>query len=73
MPETCIKFGKHGARVMIEDREVEHYAIEMNPDMKEVTCWIPSEEGKVREYIFDIDIILFISTNLELFSCMVRS
>ena len=52
MPETCIKFGKHGARVMIEDREVEHYAIEMNPDMKEVTCWIPSEEGKVRELYF---------------------
>ena len=52
MPETCIKFGKHGARVMIEDREVEHYAIEVNPDMKEVTCWIPSEEGKVRELYF---------------------
>jgi hypothetical protein len=63
MPETCIKFGKHGlhgARVMIENNEIEHYDIHVDPAKKEVSCWIASEEGKVRDYLFDIDIILFI-------------
>jgi hypothetical protein len=72
MPETCIRFGKHGARVMIDGEEVEHYAIHVDPAKKEASCWIASEEGKVREYLFDID-ILFIPTNLGVFSGMVRS
>ena len=47
--ETCIKFGEHGARVMIEDKEIPHYASHVDLYKKEVSCWIPSEEGKVRE------------------------
>ena len=66
MPETCVKFGIHGARVMIENREVEHYAIRVDPVEKEVICWIPSEEGKVREYIF-FDVHCFTPTNLRSF------
>ena len=49
MPETCIKFGEQGARVMIEEKEVPHFAIDVNTEKKEVSCWIASEEGKVRE------------------------
>ena len=52
MPETCIRFGEHGARVMIEDKEIQHYAMQVNPAKKEVTCWIASEAGKVRESLF---------------------
>jgi hypothetical protein len=72
MSETCIRFGEFGARVMIEDREVEHYAIAVDLAKKEVTCWIASEANKVRESLFDID-ILFIPTNLDVFGCMVRT
>jgi hypothetical protein len=48
-PETCIRFREHGARVMIEDKEIEHYAIHVDPAKKEVSCWIASEANKVRE------------------------
>lgn len=64
---------------MIEDsKEIEHYAIvDLNPVKREVICWIASEEGKVRGYLFDVDNlqidILFIPINLGVFSCMVRS
>jgi hypothetical protein len=70
MPENSIRFGEHGARVMIEDEEIEHYAIDLNPAKKEVICWIASEEGKVRnsKYILIIFDILFIPTNLGVFS-----
>jgi hypothetical protein len=54
-PETCIRFGEHGARVMIEDVEIDHYAIHVDPIKKEVSCWIASKENKVREFLFDID------------------
>ena len=47
--ETCIKFGEHGARVRIEEKEIPHYASHVDLAKKEVSCWIPSEEGKVRE------------------------
>ena len=50
MPETCIKFGGHGARVMIENKKVPHFAVDVNPEKKEVSCWIASEEGKVRDF-----------------------
>ena len=77
MPETCVRFREHGARVLIEDKEIDHYAIHVDPDKKEVSCWIASEANKVRESLFDIDIFkfkLFIPTNnLEVFSCMVRT
>ena len=52
MPETCITFGIHGARVMIENKKVQHYAMQVDQDKKEVTCWIASEAGKVRELLF---------------------
>ena len=71
MPETCIRFGKHGARVKIEDEEIQHYDIQVDRDEKEVTCWIASEAGKVWELFFRYDMILFIPTNLGLFHCMV--
>ena len=48
MPETCIRYGEYGARVMIEDKEVQHYAMHVDPVKKEVSCWIASEVGKVR-------------------------
>ena len=62
-PETCIEFREHGARIMIEGREIEHYAIHVDPAKKEVSCWIASEANKVRESLFNID-FLFISTNI---------
>ena len=65
--ETCIKFGEHGARIMIEDKEIPHYASHVDLYKKEVSCWIPSEEGKVRESPFVIE-ILFIPGFLGLFS-----
>ena len=49
MPEMCITFGAYRARVTIEDEEVPHFAMHVNPEKKEVSCWIASEEGKVRE------------------------
>lgn len=52
MSETCIRFGEFGARVMIEDEEVQHYAMHIDPAKKEVSCWIASEAGKVREFLF---------------------
>ena len=54
MPETCIGFGGHCARVMIEDKEIPHYAIHIDQAKKEVSCWIASEVGKVRESLFDM-------------------
>jgi hypothetical protein len=72
MSETCIKFGEHGARVMIEDKEIPHYASHVDLAKKEVSCWIPSEEGKVRGSLFAIE-ILFIQANLGLYSCLVRT
>ena len=67
MSETCIKFGEYGARVLIEDREIAHYASHVDVTKKEVSCWIPSEEGKVRESLFVIE-ILFILISLGLSS-----
>jgi len=51
---TCIRFREHGARVMIEDKEIEHYAMHVDPIKKEVTCWIASEANKVRKSFFDV-------------------
>ena len=47
--ETCIKFGEHSARVMIENKEVPHFDMHVDPEKREVSCWLASEEGKVRE------------------------
>ena len=52
MPETCITFGKIGARVTVEDKEIQHYAMHVDPVKKVVSCWIASEAGKVREVRF---------------------
>ena len=65
--ETYIKFGEHGTRVKIEDKEIPHYASHVDLAKKEVSCWIPSEEGKVRESLFVIE-ILFIPGFLVLSS-----
>ena len=70
MSETCIKFGEHGARVMIEDKEIPHYAIHVDQAKKEVSCWIASEAGKVCESLFASMSFLFIPTNLGLYRCM---
>ena len=37
---------------MIEDKEIQHYAINVDQDKKEISCWIASEAGKVRESLF---------------------
>lgn len=36
---------------MVEDKEVQHYAMHVDPAKKEVSCWIASEAGKVRELL----------------------
>ena len=54
MTETCIRFGEHGARVMIEEKEIPHYAMHVDPVKKEVSCWIASEAGKVRGSLFSL-------------------
>lgn len=73
MLETSIAFGEFGARVMIENNEVQHYATHVDPVKKEVSCWIASEEGKVCEPFFaiQVDTKLFIPTNLGVFSRVV--
>ena len=74
MSETCIMFGELGARVIVEDKQVQHYAIHVDPIKKEVSCWIASEAGKVSKsldiLLFHIDIYFF-STNLGIFGCLV--
>jgi len=58
MSETCIKLGELGARVMIENKEIPHYGIDVDPAKKEVSCWIPSEAGKAFSVVwldFDVD------------------
>jgi hypothetical protein len=52
MSETCIKFGGHGARVMIEHHETPHYKIHVDEEKKEVTCWVESQAEKVCESLF---------------------
>ena len=44
---------------MIENKEIEHYSIHTDPAKKEVSCWIASEAGKVRESIFAVNILFF--------------
>jgi hypothetical protein len=36
------------AWVSIEGKVTEEYGVEISEDQKSVTCWIPSELGKVR-------------------------
>ena len=73
MTETCIRFGQYGARVMIEDKEIPHYGIHVDPVKKEVSCWIASEAGKVGDSLFSLLTFLFIPRNLGLFGCIVRT
>ena len=54
MAETCIRFREHGARVMIEEKEIPHYAMHVDPVKKEVSCWIASEAGKVCGPLFSL-------------------
>ena len=64
LAETCIKLGVYGARVMIENKEIPHYATQVDPEKKEVSCWVESQAEKVVN-LFYCDI--FIPTNLGLF------
>ena len=52
MSETCLRWEEHGARVMIEKKKIPHYNINVDPEKKEVTCWIESQAGKVRKFLF---------------------
>ena len=61
--ETCIKFGELGARVIIDDEEIPHYDIYIDSAKKEVSCWIASEAGKVRDFFFAIDVLFSCSSN----------
>ena len=46
------------AWIVVDGQEVEHYGIEVDDTSKEVTCWVASTEGKVRESkIFSVDLI----------------
>jgi hypothetical protein len=45
MPE----FGRFRAWVSIDGTEAQEYGVEHSEEDKKVTCWIPSEEGKVLE------------------------
>ena len=54
MAETCIRFREHGARVMIEEKEIPHYAMHVDPVKKEVSCWIASKAGKVCGPLFSL-------------------
>lgn len=38
-------------RVMVEDKEVQRYAMHIDPVKKEINCWIASEVDKVRELL----------------------
>ena len=47
LEETCIKLGVHGARVLIENKEISHYATQVDREKKEVSCWVESQADKV--------------------------
>ena len=49
---------------MIENKEIPHYATQVDPEKKEVSCWVESQAEKVVN-LFYCDI--FIPTNLGLF------
>jgi hypothetical protein len=59
MSETCIKFGEHGARFMIENEEIPHYEAHVDAEKKEVTCWVESQAEKVCEFLFTMTSCLF--------------
>jgi hypothetical protein len=58
--------------VMIEEKEIPHYAMHVDLAKKEISCWIASEAEKVGGSLFSL-MILFIPTNLGLFGDMVRT
>jgi hypothetical protein len=60
MADTCIRFGEFGARVMIEDKKIQHYAMHVDADKKEVSCWIASEPDKVREFSSSLFLLHFV-------------
>ena len=62
---------------MVEDKEVQHYAMHVDPAKKEVSCWIASEAGKVRELLlrtlFSYHWMIILSpTNIGVFGRLVR-
>ena len=50
--ETSMKFGIHGACVMVENKKVQHYDIQVDSRRKEVSCWIESKAEKVCKSLF---------------------
>ena len=46
----CSSMELRGLHVVInsDDKELEEYSVEISPDDKKATCWIPSQSGKVR-------------------------
>ena len=64
--ETCIKLGVHGARIKIENKEIPHYAIQVDREKKEVSCWVESQAEKVVNLFLLCHIdILFIHSNIS--------
>lgn len=47
-----MKFGIHGACVMVENKKVQHYDIQVDSRRKEVSCWIESKAEKVCKSLF---------------------
>ena len=44
---TMPKFGTFHARIKIDAKELLEYDVQINGNEKKVSCWIPSEAGKV--------------------------
>ncbi|KAF8910592.1 hypothetical protein CPB84DRAFT_1842585 [Gymnopilus junonius] len=46
MQTTCLSFKDHKIWVTVDGKEVEHYDVTCNEEIKEISCWIPSENDK---------------------------
>lgn len=44
-------FGDFSAWIEIDEARCEEYAVEISEDLATVTCWIPSETGKVGRWL----------------------
>ena len=47
------------AWVTVDGIALDHYNVEVSAEKKELTCWIPSQEGKVSAFKFARDPITF--------------
>jgi len=46
--QTIMKFGSYTISIVVDDQPLEEHQVEMKGDGGTTTCWIASEEGKVR-------------------------